>query len=103
MAPLLRRKRVRELWVLRAHAIGGWTSLGYIAAHAGARLYLVIHAPDPSRHQVEDLRFLGYPVASPREIRLSKDRVALALGIMPEEGWTLGPSQRVLWLPALPV
>lgn len=103
VAPLLRRKRVRELWVLRAHAIESWSSLGYIAAHAQARLYLVIHAPDPGRHQVEGLRFLGYPVAAPREIRLSMDRVALALCIMPAEGWSLGAAQRVLWLPALPI
>lgn len=103
VAPLLRRKRVRELWVLRAHAIGGWSSLGYIAVHAGARLYLVIHAPQPSWDAVDCLRCVGYAVAAPREIRLSMDRVALALGITPEEGWSLEPSQRFLWLPALPV
>lgn len=100
---MLRRKRVRELWVLRAHATAGWSFLGELAEAANARLYLVIHAPHPRRDEMDVLRFHGFPVATPREIRLSRDRVALALGITPDEGWGLTPAYEVFWLPAPPV
>ena len=82
---------MRELWALRAHAIAGWNALGDLADAAGARLYLVNHAPEPGSAEIETLGFLGYPVAAPREIRLTGDRVALAFGITPEEGWGLAP------------
>ena len=71
-APLLRRKRVRELWVLRAHATAGWSCLVELADAAYVRLYLVIHEPQPRPEEMDVLRFHGFPVAAPREIRLSR-------------------------------
>ena len=93
-AALLRRARVRELWVLRAHTIHwtGWCHLGNVAAAARVRLVLIIHAAQPEPMPAWAARPLWWTV--PRVIRLSNDALSLALGITPAEGWELDRRSR---------
>ena len=101
----LRRARVGEIFVLRAHTVGRgrWVHLGRVAAEIGARLMLIVHATYTCPDNLEFLRWSGLRVATPRELRLTTDVRALALGIPPLESWPLNPTLPVFWLPAVPV
>ena len=41
---------VCEIYLLRAHAVGGWFYLAELAEEIGAGPILVVHGPKPSRH-----------------------------------------------------
>lgn len=101
----LHRARVRELWVLRAHTIGGsgWAHLGEVAAAARVRLLLIVHAQQPCPHQRIGMRVAGLRLTVPREIRLTTDALAIRLGIVPMDGGDVDPATPIMWLPAVPV
>jgi hypothetical protein len=102
---LPRGRRVREVYVLRAHTVqgSGWSYLAELAAEIGARLSLVVHAPQPCLEQMSVLRWGRVRVAVPRVLHLTTDRRALEVGIPPVESWTLDPSIPCLWLPEVSV
>ncbi len=106
-APSLSRLRSagpREIFVFRAHLIDGWpwVELGLMAEHLGAALTLVVHASAPSFLGLECLKRWRLRTAVPREIRLTTDERALAVGIPPRESYALNPAARVLRLLAAP-
>ena len=96
-------QRVREVYKLRAHTVGGWDYLAQLAQEIGAGLILVVHQPQPSPIEMRVLRWAGVRLAVPRVLHLTTDRNALEVGIPPVESWTLDSPDPALWLPAVAV
>lgn len=65
VAAVLRRVRIRELWILRAHALAPdrWRDLVWLSTHADVGLYLVLHGRGATTAQLDRLRrcHLVYP------------------------------------------
>jgi hypothetical protein len=99
---LPRGQRIREIYVLRAHTIGGWDYLAQLAEEIGAGLLLVVHEPEPCPTETRLLRLAGVRVAAPRVLHLTTDRRALDVGLPPVESWLMDPSIPTLWLLAVP-
>ena len=99
---LPRGHRVREIYVLRAHAVGGWFYLAELAEEIGAGLILVVHAPEPCPTEIRLLHSAGVRVAAPRVLHLTTDRRALEVGLPPVESWLMDPTLPVLWLASVP-
>jgi hypothetical protein len=99
---LPRGQRVHEVYVLRAHTVGGWDYLAQLAQEIGAALILVVHELEPCPTETRLLRLAGVRVAAPRVLHLTTDRRALEVGLPPVESWLLDPSIPTLWLPAVP-
>jgi hypothetical protein len=101
---LPQHRRVWELYILRAHTVGcGWRYLAELAGEIGARLTLVVHAPQPHPGDMALLRWAGIRVTVPRVLYLTNDRGALEVGLTPMEGLLMGPSTPAFWLPSVPV
>jgi len=99
---LPKEQRVHEVYVLRAHTVGGWVYFAELAREIGAALILVVHQPQPSPIEMRVLRWAGVLVATPRVLHLTTDRRALEVGIPPAESWILNSPDPTLWLPAIP-